>query len=142
MDMNRAFVLKKEARTPQWRLIDAEGKILGRMATQVADILRGKDKVTYTAHTDGGDYVVIINADKVVLTGNKLKDKEYVSYSGWMSGKKITTAEEMQQKHAGRIIEMAVKRMLPKNKLNSEIFKKLKVYAGPEHPHKAQLKQA
>lgn len=142
MSMNRAFMLKKEAQSPQWRLIDAEGKVLGRLATQVADILRGKDKATYTPHADAGDYVVIINADKVVLTGKKLEDKEYVSYSGWMSGTKVTTAKEMQQKHPGKIIEMAVKRMLPKNKLAREILKKLKIYTGAEHPHKAQQPEA
>ena len=140
--MNKSFVLKKEARTPQWRLIDAEGKVLGRLATHIADALRGKDKPYYTAHTDCGDYIVVINADKVVLTGNKWEDKEYVRYSGWFSGKKVATAKEMKEKHPTAIIEMAVKGMLPKNKLNREIIKKLKVYTGAEHPHKAQLAKA
>ena len=142
MNMNKSFVLKKEARTPQWRLIDAEGKVLGRLATQIADALRGKDKPYYTPHTDSGDYVVVINADKVVLTGNKWDDKEYVRYSGWFSGKKVATAQEMKEKHPTAIIELAVKGMLPKNKLNREIIKKLKVYTGTEHPHKAQLAKA
>lgn len=142
MSMNKAFVLKREARAPQWRLIDAEGKVLGRLATQVADILRGKDKATYTPHTDSGDYVVIINADKVVLTGNKLRDKEYKTNSGWLSGLKIISAQEMQKRHPGRIIEMAVRRMLPKNRLSGQVYKKLKVYEGTDHPHKAQVQPA
>lgn len=136
MSMNKSFVLKKEERKPQWRLIDADGKVLGRLATQVAEILRGKDKPYYTPHTDSGDYVVIINADKVVLTGNKMEEKEYISYSGWMGGKKILTARELVAKHPTGLIEKAVKGMLPKNKLNKEIIKKLKIYVGTEHPHK------
>lgn len=142
MNMNRSFTLKKEDRRPQWRLIDAEGQRVGRLATKIADILRGKDKPYYTPHTDSGDYVVVINAEKVVFTGSKLKDKEYVSYSGWIGGQKVKTAREIMEKYPTRIIEHAVKGMLPKNKLNSEIIKKLKVYAGEEHPHKAQIKEA
>ncbi len=122
----------------EWRVIDAEGKILGRLATQIADALRGKDKPYYTPHTDCGDYVVVINADKVVMTGQKMSDKEYVTYSGWMSGKKVTLAKDLMKKHPTKIVELAVKRMLPKNTLNSDIYRKLKVYAGSEHPHKAQ----
>jgi len=142
MNMNKSFVLKKEARNPEWRVIDAEGKVLGRLATQVADALRGKDKPYYTPHTDSGDYVVVINASKIVLTGNKWEDKEYVSFSGWSSGKKVATAKEMKEKHPTDIIELAVRGMLPKNKLNREILKKLKVYVGAEHPHKAQVAKA
>ena len=138
-DMNKAFYLKKEAKCPQWRLIDAEGQILGRLATKIADALRGKDKPTYTPHTDGGDYIVVINAEKVALTGNKMEDKIYDRYSGWIGGYKTATYKEMLAKHPTKIIEMAVKRMLPKNKLNRQVIKKLKVYVGPEHPHKAQL---
>jgi len=137
--MNKSFVLKKEERRPQWRLIDAEGKILGRLATQIADALRGKDKPYYTPHTDSGDYVVVINAEKVALSGNKMEDKEYIRVSGWMGGKKVATAKEVLEKHPTWLIEKAVKGMLPKNKLNKEIIKKLKVYVGPEHPHKAQV---
>lgn len=88
MDMNRAFFLRKEDTNPQWRVIDANGKVLGRLATEIADVLRGKDQATFTPHTDSGDYVVIINASKIVLTGNKWEDKEYVTVSGWMGGKK------------------------------------------------------
>lgn len=139
MDMNKSFVLKKEARDPQWRLIDAEGKVLGRLATEIADILRGKDRAFYTPHTDSGDYVVVINAEKVVLTGSKWQDKQYDHYTGWIGGLKTTTAEAVQKKHPGFIIEHAVKGMLPKNTLNRAIFKKLKVYAGNAHPHKAQI---
>lgn len=142
MNMNRSFTLKKEDRKPQWRVVDAQGKILGRLATQIADMLRGKDKPFYTPHTDSGDYVVVINAEKVVLSGSKMKDKEYVSYSGWIGGKKVKTAREIMEKHPTRIIEYAVFGMLPKNKLNREIIKKLKIYAGEEHPHKAQIQQA
>ncbi|MCX5925308.1 MAG: 50S ribosomal protein L13 [Candidatus Dependentiae bacterium] len=138
MEMNKAFFLSKEARCPQWCIIDAKGKVLGRMATQIADILRGKNKAYYTPHTDGGDYVVVINAEHVVLTGKKLTDKLYVTYSGWRSGRKETTAKDVLDKHPTHLIELAVKRMLPKNKLADQIFKKLKVYAGSEHPHEAQ----
>ncbi len=139
MSMNKAFVLKKEERRPQWRVLDAEGKILGRLATQIANMLRGKDKPYYTPHTDSGDYVVVINAEKVRLSGNKMEGKEYISYSGWMGGKKVLTAKEVLAKHPTRLVEKAVKGMLPKNKLNKEIIKKLKVYVGSEHPHKAQV---
>lgn len=139
MDMNKAFYLKVEDREPKWRVIDADGKILGRLATEVADILRGKDKAMYAPHVDAGDYVVIINAERIVLTGNKMEDKEYVSYSGWIGGKKITNPKTLLQKHPDRIITMAVKGMLPKNKLADALLKKLKVYAGANHPHTAQV---
>jgi large subunit ribosomal protein L13 len=139
MDMNRAFFLRKEDMNPKWRLIDAEGQVLGRLATQIAEALRGKDKAFYTPHTDSGDYIVVINADKIVLTGNKMEDKEYARYSGWIGGLKITTAEEMLQKFPERIIKFAVKGMLPKNRLSRQILDKLKVYAGSKHPHIAQI---
>jgi len=139
VDFNKAFYLKNEDRKPQWHLIDAEGQILGRLATKIADILRGKNRPTYTPHTDSGDYVVVINSDKIVMTGNKMEDKIYDRYTGWMGGYKVATAKEVMEKHPTRIVELAVKRMLPKNKLNRQIFKKLKVYAGSEHPHEAQL---
>jgi len=140
MSMNKAFFLKKEARKPAWKLIDAEGQILGRLATQIADMLRGKDKPWYTPHTDTGDYVVVINAEKVALSGDKQKDKIYARYTGYMGGYKETTAREMLEKHPTYLIEHAVKGMLPKNKLSREILRKLKVYVGSEHPHKAQIK--
>lgn len=137
--MNKAFYLRKEDRNPQWRLIDAEGAILGRLATQIANALRGKDKPYYTPHDDAGDYVVVINADKIKLTGDKWEGKEYARYTGWIGGYRVTKAKDLLIKHPTQLIELAVRGMLPKNKLNREIIKKLKVYAGPEHPHKAQV---
>lgn len=139
MDMNKAFYLHKEDRNPQWRVFDAEGMILGRLATQVANALRGKDKPFFTPHDDAGDYVVVINADKIKLTGNKWEGKIYDRYSGWMGGYSVTTAKELMAKHPTQLVEHAVKGMLRRNKLNKEVIKKLKVYAGPEHPHKAQV---
>ena len=139
MEMNKAFFLKKEDRKPQWRVIDAKDQVLGRLATMVADVLRGKDKPEYTPHTDTGDYVVIINAKDVKLTGDKWKKKIYDRYSGWIGGYKETTAEQVREKFPARIIELAVQRMLPKNKLSRQIIKKLKVYAGAEHPHTAKI---
>jgi large subunit ribosomal protein L13 len=139
MDMNRSFFLRKEDRAPKWRVIDANGKILGRLATHIADALRGKDKASYTPHTDCGDYIIVVNADKVVLTGRKLTQKEYISNSGWIGGKKVVLAKDMLKKHPTRILQLAVKRMLPKNRLSREMFKKLKLYVGSDHPHKAQV---
>jgi large subunit ribosomal protein L13 len=139
MDMNKSFVLKKEEHVPGWCLIDATGKVLGRLATKVADMLRGKDRPEYTPHTDSGSYVVIINCEKICLTGNKMEDKVYKSYSGWMGGKKELTVRQVMEKDPTRIIKSAVKGMLPKNKLNNQIIKKLKLYVGSDHPHSAQL---
>lgn len=139
MDMNKSFRLHTEDAAPAWRVIDAEGKVLGRLATHIADALRGKDKAYYTPHTDSGDYIVVINAEKIKLTGNKLEGKIYDRYSGWMGGYKVTSAKDMLAKKPEFLIEHAVKGMLPKNKLSDAIIKKLKVYAGPEHPHKAQV---
>lgn len=140
MAFNQAFFLRKEDRNPQWVVLDAEGQVLGRLATKIADILRGKNKPTYTPHADAGDYVVVLNVDKVFLSGSKMKDKVYESYSGWIGCRKETTAESMQAKHPGKIIELAVKRMLPKNKQSRQLMKKLKLYVGTEHPHAAQVK--
>jgi len=140
--MNRAFFLAKEARLPKWCIIDAEGQVLGRMATRIADILRGKNQPYYTPHTDCGDYVIVINADKIKLTGNKMQDKIYDRYTGWRGGYKVATAKDILAKHPTHLVELAVKRMLPKNKLNKDIFKKLKAYAGSEHPHVAQNPRA
>lgn len=139
MDMNKAFNLRKEDSKPKWRVIDAEGKVLGRLATQIADALRGKDKATFTPHSDGGDYVVVVNAEKVVLTGRKIDQKEYLSYSGYMGGQKVHTPRDFFSSKPTKVLELAVERMLPKNRLSSQIIKKLKVYAGPNHPHKAQI---
>lgn len=140
MDMNTAFFLKKESREPRWHYIDASGMIVGRLCTKIATILRGKDKAGYTPHTDGGDYVVVVNAEKIVFTGNKLNDKIYSHYTGWRGGLKEIPAKNILAKFPERIIEHAVKGMLPKNKLNRKIIKKLKVYAGSNHPHEAQIK--
>lgn len=139
MDFNKAFFLKNEARKPKWRVIDAKGKILGRLATEIADILRGKDKPGYTPHTDSGDYVVIINATQVCLSGNKMDQKVYASYSGYMGGYKERTVGQMMERDPRFVIEHAVSGMLPKNKLNRCVLKKLKVYPGVKHPHAAQV---
>jgi len=137
--MNNAFFLRKEDRNPSWRLIDAEGKILGRLATEIADILRGKDKPLYTPHTDCGDYVVVINAEKVALTGNKWEQKQYDRYSGYIGGYKVDTAKVVREKRPTDLLYLAVKRMLPKNRLSGAMLTKLKLYVGAEHPHAAQL---
>lgn len=124
-----------------WVLIDAEEQVLGRVATKAAHILKGKHKPTYTPHIDTGDYVVIINADKIRLTGNKASAKEYFRHSGFPGGLKSETFGEAMAKHPERVIEHAVKGMLPKNTLGRAMGKKLKVYAGAEHPHMAQQPQ-
>lgn len=121
-----------------WVLIDADGVTLGRLATKVANILRGKNKPQYTPHTDTGDFVVVINADKVVLTGMKADHKEYWRYSGWLGGLKTESFREAMEKHPERVVEHAVKGMLPKTTLGRKQFMKLHVYAGPEHKHAAQ----
>jgi len=122
----------------RWHLIDASGQILGRLATEVAVLLRGKHKPIFSPHLDTGDFVVIINAEKVRLTGKKLKDKVYHHHSGFPGGIKSTTAEQMLKKHPTRVIEFAVRGMLPKTKLGEAVFRKLKVYAGAAHPHASQ----
>lgn len=139
MDMNRAFYLRKEDRAPEWRVIDAEGKVLGRLATEIALILRGKDRPYFTSHTDSGDYVVVVNVEKVVLTGDKWEKKEYARYTGWMGGYKVRTARELLAKHPGDLLYLAVKRMLPVNRLSRQLLRKLRLYAGPMHPHSAQI---
>jgi large subunit ribosomal protein L13 len=121
-----------------WFIVDAENQILGRMASRVASILKGKHKPIYSPHQDVGDFVVVVNAEKIRVTGNKLSDKMYYRHSGYPGGQKATSLQQMIQKHPERVIELAVKRMLPKNSLGRSMFRKLKVYAGPEHPHKAQ----
>jgi large subunit ribosomal protein L13 len=140
MDMNKSFVLTTEARAPKWHVIDASGKVLGRLCTEVATILRGKDKPEFTPHTDSGDYVIVTNCDKIVLTGNKWKGKTYKSFSGYRGGLKTQSALEVFKKDPCRLVVMGVKGMLPKNTLNRAVIKKLKTYAGSEHPHKAQFR--
>lgn len=141
MDMNKAFNLRKEDRNPQWRIVDAQDMVLGRLATRIAEVLRGKDKPYYTAHTDCGDYVIVLNAAKIKLTGNKMNDKIYTRVSGWRSGKRETAAKDQLAKHPTSLVELAVKRMLPKNRLSRSVIGKLKVYEGSEHPHAAQQPQ-
>lgn len=139
MDMNKTFFARKEDRKPQWRVIDAQGKIVGRLATEIANVLRGKDKPQFTPHDDVGDYVVVINADKVIFTSDKMEHKTYVWYTGWLGGQKSLTARQMMERNPTRIIELAVRGMLPKTRLGRALYRKLKVYAGPEHPHRAQI---
>ena len=122
----------------KWYVIDAEGKTLGRLAAKIATILRGKHKPEYTPNMPVGDYVIVINAAKVKLTGKKLEGKIYTRYSGYPGGLKRIPAGEMLKRHPERVIERAVKGMLPKNRLGRKLFKRLKVYAGPDHPHAAQ----
>ena len=122
----------------EWYIVDATNQVLGRLSSKVAKILRGKNKPGFTPHIDCGDSVVIINAEKIRLTGKKWTDKKYVRYSGYPGGQKFTTPEELIKKRPVKIIEMAVKGMLPKNKLGNAIFKNLFVYSGSEHPHQAQ----
>lgn len=139
-DFSKSFFLRKEDRAPQWHLFDAEGAVLGRLSTQIATILRGKHKPEYTPHTDAGDYVVVINAAKVKLTGDKLKGKKYARYTGWMGGYKEMTAEELLAKHPTRLVEYAVKGMMPKDSaLSRSMLRKLRVYADDKHGHQAQL---
>ena len=123
----------------KWYVVDAEGMVLGRLASQVAAILRGKNKPTFTPHFDTGDYVIVVNADKVVLTGNKEDQKEYKRYSGYSSGLKITKFKDMKNTYPERIVEHAIVGMLPHNKLGRAMAKKLRVYAGSEHGHEAQF---
>ena len=122
----------------QWVLIDAEGQILGRLASKVATILRGKNKPSFTPHVDCGDNVVVINASKVALTGSKATDKKYLRHTGYPGGQRETTTKELFESHPERIIENAVKGMLPKNKLGAELFRNLRVYAGDTHDQEAQ----
>jgi large subunit ribosomal protein L13 len=122
----------------KWYVVDAEGQTVGRLAAEVAKVLRGKNKPTFTPHVDTGDFVIVINADKAKFTGKKLTDKTYFRHSGYQGGTTFTSAGLMMQKFPTRVIEHAVKGMLPKNRLGAQMYRKLNVYAGPEHPHAAQ----
>ncbi len=124
-----------------WVIIDLKDKVLGRAATQIADILRGKNKPVFTPHVDTGDFVVVINADKIKLTGNKLRDKKYYNHSGFIGGMKVKSAEEILKKHPEQLITRAVEGMLPGTRLARQQIKKLKVYAGEVHPHESQIPQ-
>lgn len=135
--MKTYFATKDDAER-KWVLIDAKDKVVGRLAAEIASILRGKNKPQYTPHADVGDFVVVINADKVRLTGKKWEKKRYYRHSGYMGGLKVTVAKDMADKKPEEILKHAVKGMLPKNSLGKAMFKKLKVYAGDNHPHDAQ----
>ena len=139
--MKNTFMQKKEEVVRNWYVIDAEGMTLGRLATKVATVLRGKHKPTYTPHVDCGDCVIVINAGKVNLTGNKLNDKIYYNHSGYSGGLRERTAKEMIEKYPVEMVERAVKGMLPKGRLGRQMYTKLFVYAGNEHPHAAQKPQ-
>ncbi|HJN48536.1 MAG TPA: 50S ribosomal protein L13 [Acidobacteriota bacterium] len=138
--MSTPFPSKKTL-NPEWHVIDAEGQVLGRLATRIATILMGKHKPGYTPFLDCGDHVVVVNADKVVLTGNKMNDKKYYRYSGYPGGIKEARARRVMRENPTRILESAVRGMVPKTKLGRQMFSKLRVYAGPEHPHEAQQPQ-
>ena len=128
----------KKTVNKEWLLVDAEGQTLGRLASKVANILRGKYKTNYTPHVDCGDNVVIINAEKIVLTGNKWDDKKYIRYTGYPGGQRVRTARDLMEKKPTALVEKAVKGMLPKNRLGADLFRNLYVYEGPEHKQEAQ----
>lgn len=134
----KTYQAKKEEVTHQWYLVDAEGKVLGRLASELAKILRGKNKPVYTPHVDTGDFVVVVNANKVTLTGRKMKDKVYYRHTGHPGGIKEMSAEKLLAQKPTEMLRMAVKGMLPKTSLGRQMLQKLKVYAGPKHPHDAQ----
>jgi len=134
----KSFMAKKGDVEPNWLVVDAEGAILGRMAAKIAPILMGKTKPTYTPHVDVGDYVIVVNADKIRVTGKKAQMKEYDYYTHHPGGRKVVSFADMMAKKPEKVIELAVRRMLPKNRLGRAMLKKLKVYRGPEHEHQAQ----
>ena len=134
----KTFIAKENQVDKKWHLVDAQGKTLGRMASRIATILQGKHRPIYTPHVDTGDYVVVINARKVRLTGKKLEEKTYQRFSGYPGGLKIIHLKEMLEKHPDRVVRLAVRRMLPKTKLGERMLEKLKIYDGTEHPHTAQ----
>ena len=138
----KTFSAKNEAVRRDWYLVNAEGQTLGRLATELARRLRGKHKPVYTPHVDTGDYLVVINAEKVATTGRKVSDKQYHRFTGYIGNLKTTSLRDMLATHPERVIEIAVKGMLPKTPLGRAMFKKLKVYKGPSHPHEAQQPKA
>ena len=140
--MRTTFMAKGHEVERKWLVVDAEGQTLGRLASEVAAILRGKNKPTFTPNVDTGDHVIIINAEKIHLTGNKLNDKIYYRHTQFTGGLKQRTALEMRTKYPTKMLELAVKGMLPKNSLGRQMFTKLNVYAGAEHPHAAQKPEA
>jgi len=134
----KTFLPKVNLDERKWHIVDANGVVLGRLAVQVADILRGKNKPVFAPHLDAGDFVVVINAEKVALTGKKETKKEYMSYSGWKGGEKFTSVAQLRARHPEKIITHAVRGMIPKNRLGRVLMTKLKVYKGNVHPHAAQ----
>jgi len=136
--LNKTFMAKEDEVDKKWYVVDAEGLVLGRLASEVARRLRGKHKPIFTPHNDTGDFVVVVNADKVRLTGRKLDQKIYYRYSGYIGGLKETTAKDLLVRKPGEMLRLAVRGMLPKNSLGRRQLKKLKVYVGAEHPHQAQ----
>ena len=137
----KTYMAKKKDIKHKWYVVDADGKILGRLATRIAIVLRGKHKPEFTPHVDCGDGVIVINASKIRVTGKKLTDKEYVTFSGYPGGKKVTTMEEMMKRDPTKVIRLAVKRMISDTPLGRDMLKKLKIYPGAEHEHKAQNPQ-
>ena len=137
----KSFMAKKEQTEHKWLLVDAEGLVLGRMAARIAPVLMGKNKPTYTPHVDTGDYVIVVNAEKVKVTGKKAQAKQYDYYTHYPGGHKFVSFADMMAKRPEKVIELAVRRMLPKNKLGRAMLKKLKVYRGPKHEHQAQRPQ-
>ena len=138
----KTYTPKEHEIERRWWLVDAEGKTLGRIATQIAILLRGKHKPSFTPHLDTGDYVVVVNASKVSLSGKKLEKKSYFTHSGYMGGEKHIPFTRMIERHPDRVIDLAVKGMLPKNTLGRKMREKLKIYAGSEHPHQGQIPQS
>lgn len=134
----KSYVAKPSDIEHKWYVIDATDKVLGRLATEVATLLRGKHKPMYTPTIDTGDYVIIINAEKIRLTGNKMQTKEYVYHTGYSGGQRRVTYDKLMEKHPTKAVELAVKGMIPHNRLGRQMYKKLKVYAGPDHGHEAQ----
>ncbi len=137
----KTYSAKSEEVTREWYIVNAEGVVLGRLAAEIAKRLRGKHKPIYTPHVDTGDYVVVVNAEKIALTGKKLTDKMYYRHSGYPGGLKETSAQKMLEKKPEDLLRLAVKGMLPKNSLGRSMLKKLKIYSGGEHPHAAQMPQ-
>ncbi len=134
----RTVSANKKTVSKKWVVVDADAEILGRLSSKIAMIIRGKHKPDYTPHVDCGDHVIVVNAEKVRLTGNKWNDKQYVSYTGYPGGQRFITPKKLMDKHPRRMLEKAVRGMLPKNRLGDALIRNLYVYAGPEHPHAAQ----
>ncbi len=140
--MTRTYSAKQADITRKWYVVDANGKTLGHLATQVAIVLRGKHKPTFTPHMDTGDHVIVVNAEKIHLTGNKVRTKTYYRHSGYPGGLKTETAKDVLARKPSEVVERAIKGMLPKNPLGKQMARKLNVYAGPTHPHQAQRPEA